>query len=259
MTVKLPAKSGSIAADTAARATFSTGTGARSAMASTGMFRSSVEMGDIAIQRGSGSAARPTYLVPDTPPGLSTTAPAPELGSVNSSLAYASACALPTAYPAEKTPLARDTPKDMPGTKGGMDAPTTTRRGTPAACAARAGATLVSPLSRTTSSYVSDGRGRRPTAVITASAPTSLSRYVSGSSALPGCHSTLSLQACAAIRAGGRPPRVRHVTDSPRRTASSAMADPTNPVPPNTTRRTSRFGASLPRAAIALAEEGMGE
>ena len=50
------------AADTAALATFSTGTGANSATASTGKFLSKVDMGDMAIHSGS-AAPPPTYLV----------------------------------------------------------------------------------------------------------------------------------------------------------------------------------------------------
>ena len=67
MTVYFPAYSFSVAACTAALATFSTGTGANSATASTGKFLSNIDIGDIAIH--SGSAVPPlTYLVPDTPP-----------------------------------------------------------------------------------------------------------------------------------------------------------------------------------------------
>ena len=105
---------------------------------------------------------------------------------------------------------------------------------------------MVSPLSRTTSSWVSEGRGSRPTDVTTASWWRIASRYVSGSSASPRSQRTAPPHSDEAMCAGGAPPRVTHVTESPRRTASAAMALPTMPVPPNTMSRRAACCAGVP-------------
>ena len=89
----------------------------------------------------------------------------------------------------------------------------------------------------------------------TASAVPIASRYVSGRNASPGSQSTFALQACERMCPGGVPVRVTHVTASPRRTASSTIADPTKPVPPNTIRR---FAALFAADDISRVSSGQG-
>ena len=67
-------------------------------------------------------------------------------------------------------------------------------------------------------------------------------------SSLPQGPSKFKPSAAAAAR-GVAPPRVTHVTSTPRLTASFAMPEPTNPVPPKTTSRFAAADAAIVRAA----------
>lgn len=88
--------------------------------------------------------------------------------------------------------------------------------------------------------------------ITTASAPCSLSLYVSGLRASADAHCTLFAHAADANAAGATPFLLRQTTSSPRLTASSATLLPTKPVAPKTTRAPFRVAMSVTAARNAL-------